>query len=123
MEAINPGTWMKMSSADREQWVDAIRAELPYFKNLEVFDQVMPEEIKAMRREGIYPKILPGRLILVKKLGPREHHGWEPKARVVCCGNFGEGTVGGDWKNRAEAPGSMEFRTLLAIATKKQWSI
>eukprot|EP00975_Prorocentrum_lima_P069800 12928424-Prorocentrum_lima.AAC.1 len=65
MEAINPGTLMKTSSADREQWIDAIRAELSSFADL-------------------------------------EHHGWKPKARVVRCG---EGTVGGDWKNRADVPG------------------
>eukprot|EP00975_Prorocentrum_lima_P020995 4420334-Prorocentrum_lima.AAC.1 len=58
-----------------------------------------------------------------KKPSPQDHNGWKPKARVVCCGNFEEGTVGVDWKNRAEVPGSMEFSTLLAIASKKQWSI
>eukprot|EP00975_Prorocentrum_lima_P031140 6538133-Prorocentrum_lima.AAC.1 len=63
MEAVSPGTLMKMSSYDREQWVDAIRAELSYFDDLEVFDQVMPEEITAMKRNGIYPKRLPARLI------------------------------------------------------------
>eukprot|EP00975_Prorocentrum_lima_P010990 2335470-Prorocentrum_lima.AAC.1 len=76
-----------------------------------------------MGQGGSYPKKLPARLILVKKPSPRDHHGWKPKASVVCCGNFEEGTVGGDWKDRAEVPGSMEFRTLLAIASKKQWSI
>eukprot|EP00975_Prorocentrum_lima_P062623 12886633-Prorocentrum_lima.AAC.1 len=64
MEAVNPGTLMKMSSGDREQWVDAIRAELPSFADLEVFGQVMPEEITAMKKSGIYPNILPARLIL-----------------------------------------------------------
>eukprot|EP00975_Prorocentrum_lima_P018920 3985591-Prorocentrum_lima.AAC.1 len=62
----------------------------------------MPEEVRAMKHEGTHPKRLPARLILVKKPDPREHHGWTPKARVVWCGNFEEGTVGGDWKNRAE---------------------
>eukprot|EP00975_Prorocentrum_lima_P043329 9095226-Prorocentrum_lima.AAC.1 len=32
--------------------------------------------------------------------------GWKPKARVVRCGNFEEGTAGGDWKSRAEVPGT-----------------
>eukprot|EP00975_Prorocentrum_lima_P071477 12937919-Prorocentrum_lima.AAC.1 len=64
MEAINPGTWMKMSSEDREQWIDAIRAELSSFADLEVFDQVMPEEVRAMKQEAIHPKRLPARLIL-----------------------------------------------------------
>eukprot|EP00975_Prorocentrum_lima_P064430 12897522-Prorocentrum_lima.AAC.1 len=76
-----------------------------------------------MRKEGSYLKKLPARLILVKKRSAQDHDGWTPKARVVCCGNFDEGTVGGDWKNRAEVPGSMEFWTLLAIASNKQWSI
>eukprot|EP00975_Prorocentrum_lima_P064935 12900437-Prorocentrum_lima.AAC.1 len=76
-----------------------------------------------MKQEGIHPKRLPARLILVKKPDPQEHRRWKPKARVVCYGNSEEGTVGGDWKNRAEVPGSMDFITLLAIASKKQWSI
>eukprot|EP00975_Prorocentrum_lima_P039589 8317720-Prorocentrum_lima.AAC.1 len=59
----------------------------------------------------------------MKEPDPQEHHGWKPKARVVCCGSVEEGTVGADWKNRAEVPGSMAFRTLLAISTKKQWRI
>eukprot|EP00975_Prorocentrum_lima_P062063 12883519-Prorocentrum_lima.AAC.1 len=62
----------------------------------------MPKDITAMKRSGIHPRRSPARLILVKKPDPQEHHGWEPKARVVCCGNFEESTVGGDWKNRAE---------------------
>eukprot|EP00975_Prorocentrum_lima_P046711 9764687-Prorocentrum_lima.AAC.1 len=41
---------MKMSSYDREQWVDARRAELPSFDDLEVFDQVMPEDITAVNK-------------------------------------------------------------------------
>eukprot|EP00975_Prorocentrum_lima_P005025 1093347-Prorocentrum_lima.AAC.1 len=44
MEAVNPGTLMKMSTDDGEQWIYAIRAELPSFADLEVFDQVMPEQ-------------------------------------------------------------------------------
>eukprot|EP00975_Prorocentrum_lima_P068425 12920637-Prorocentrum_lima.AAC.1 len=71
----------------------------------------MQQGITTMQRSGIRPKKLPARLILVKKPDPQERHGWKPKARGVCCGNFEEGTVGGDWKNRAEVPGSMEFRT------------
>eukprot|EP00975_Prorocentrum_lima_P006587 1414138-Prorocentrum_lima.AAC.1 len=63
-----------------------------------------------MKREGIHPKRLRARRILVKKSDPQEHNGWTPKARVVCCGNLEEGTVGGDWKSRADVPGSMEFR-------------
>eukprot|EP00975_Prorocentrum_lima_P047024 9831691-Prorocentrum_lima.AAC.1 len=62
----------------------------------------MPEDITAMERGGIHPKSLPAILILVKKPDPQERHGWKPKARVVCRGNVVEGTVGGDWKNRAE---------------------
>eukprot|EP00975_Prorocentrum_lima_P031198 6549343-Prorocentrum_lima.AAC.1 len=80
----------------------------------------MPEDITAMKRQHLSKEIA-CILILVKKPDPQEQHVWKPKARVVCCGNFEEGTVGGDWKNRADVPGSMEFRTLLAIATKKQW--
>eukprot|EP00975_Prorocentrum_lima_P049668 10393203-Prorocentrum_lima.AAC.1 len=60
----------------------------------------------AMRDKGRYPKRLPARLILAKKPSAQDHNGWQPKARVVCCGNFQQGTGGGDWKNRAEVPGS-----------------
>eukprot|EP00975_Prorocentrum_lima_P067913 12917709-Prorocentrum_lima.AAC.1 len=72
-----------------------------------------------MTQVGIHPHILPARLILVKKPDPQEDHGWKPKARVVCCGNFEEGAVGGDWKNRAEVPGSMEFRTVFSSSNKE----
>eukprot|EP00975_Prorocentrum_lima_P045924 9606805-Prorocentrum_lima.AAC.1 len=51
-----------------------------------------------MKQKGRYPKRLPARLILVKKQSAQDHNGWKPKARGVCCGNFEEGTVGGDWK-------------------------
>eukprot|EP00975_Prorocentrum_lima_P036773 7737227-Prorocentrum_lima.AAC.1 len=64
MEAVNPGTLMKMSSDDREQWIDTIRAELSSFTDLEVLGQVMPEEVKAMKLEGTQPKRLPASLIL-----------------------------------------------------------
>eukprot|EP00975_Prorocentrum_lima_P070822 12934258-Prorocentrum_lima.AAC.1 len=66
---------------------------------MEVFDQVMPEEISALKRSGIYPKGLPAILILVKKPDRQARHGWTPKARVVCCGNFEEGTIGGRLEN------------------------
>eukprot|EP00975_Prorocentrum_lima_P068007 12918268-Prorocentrum_lima.AAC.1 len=64
MEAINPGTFMKMDNYEKEQWIDAIRAELKSFKDLEVFDEVTTEEMKIMKRKGSYPKKLPARLIL-----------------------------------------------------------
>eukprot|EP00975_Prorocentrum_lima_P033699 7071883-Prorocentrum_lima.AAC.1 len=54
----------------------------------------MPHDIIVMERSGIHPKRLPDILILEKKPDPQEHHGWTPKARVVCCGNFDEGIVG-----------------------------
>eukprot|EP00975_Prorocentrum_lima_P057774 12116327-Prorocentrum_lima.AAC.1 len=82
MEATNPGTLMKMNSEDREQWADAIRAELSSFADLDVFDQVMPEDITAMSKSGIHPKRLRALLILVKRPDPRGRHGWKPKARV-----------------------------------------
>eukprot|EP00975_Prorocentrum_lima_P060340 12653838-Prorocentrum_lima.AAC.1 len=59
MGAVDPGTLMKMSSADGEQWVYAIRAELSSVDDLEVVDQVIREYITAMKRNGIYPKRLP----------------------------------------------------------------
>eukprot|EP00975_Prorocentrum_lima_P023717 4990801-Prorocentrum_lima.AAC.1 len=39
----------EMCIRDRH-WVDAIRAELSSFDDLDVFDQVMPEDITAMKR-------------------------------------------------------------------------
>ena len=47
----------------------------------------------------------------------------EAQSKGCLCGNFEEATVGKELKNRAEVPGSMEFRTLLTIAAKKGWSI
>eukprot|EP00975_Prorocentrum_lima_P038343 8058490-Prorocentrum_lima.AAC.1 len=64
MAEMNPGNLMKMNSDEKEQWVEAIRAALPSFADLEVFDQVMPEEVRYMKQEGIHPKRLPARLIL-----------------------------------------------------------
>eukprot|EP00975_Prorocentrum_lima_P010092 2150962-Prorocentrum_lima.AAC.1 len=64
MEAINPGTLMKMDNDAKEQWIDAIRAELTSFEDLEVFNEVTPEEVKGMKQEGIHPKRLPARLTL-----------------------------------------------------------
>eukprot|EP00975_Prorocentrum_lima_P065500 12903821-Prorocentrum_lima.AAC.1 len=82
MEAINPGTWMKMDNDEKEQWTDSIRAELRSFEDLEVFDEVTYDEVRTMRQRGSYPQKLPARLILVKKPSPQDHNGWKPKARV-----------------------------------------
>eukprot|EP00975_Prorocentrum_lima_P032085 6736915-Prorocentrum_lima.AAC.1 len=65
----------------KEQWIDAIRAELSSFAGLDVFDQVMPEDITIMERSGIHPKRLPATLILAKKPDPQERHGWTPNTR------------------------------------------
>eukprot|EP00975_Prorocentrum_lima_P018368 3868153-Prorocentrum_lima.AAC.1 len=70
-----------MDNDEKEQWIDAIRADVMSFENLEVFDQVTPDGVRALRQEGIHPKRLVARLILVKKPDPQEHHGWKPKAR------------------------------------------
>eukprot|EP00975_Prorocentrum_lima_P065550 12904085-Prorocentrum_lima.AAC.1 len=81
MEAINPGALMKMDNDEKEQRIEAIRAEMTSFEDLEVFDEVTPAEVKVMKQEGINPKRLPARLTPVKKPDPQEHNGWEPKAR------------------------------------------
>eukprot|EP00975_Prorocentrum_lima_P012214 2593123-Prorocentrum_lima.AAC.1 len=85
MEAINPGSLMNMDNDEKEHWMDAIRAELKFFEDLEAFDEVTQEEAKVMKREGSYPKKLLARLFLVKKPTAQDHNGWKPKARVVCC--------------------------------------
>eukprot|EP00975_Prorocentrum_lima_P031680 6650446-Prorocentrum_lima.AAC.1 len=64
MEAINPGSLMKMEYEEKELWTESIRAWLKSFEDLEVFDEVTPEEVKAMKQKGSYPKRLPARLIL-----------------------------------------------------------
>eukprot|EP00975_Prorocentrum_lima_P049392 10331947-Prorocentrum_lima.AAC.1 len=64
METINPGTLMKMTDDEKELWIDSIRAELKSFEELNVFDEVTPHEVVAMKKEGTYPKRLPARLIL-----------------------------------------------------------
>ena len=66
---------------------------------------------------------MPGRLVLCKKPLHDGLGGWKPKARVVCCGNFEPGTVGGDLKNRAEVPGGTEMRSLLALAAREGYSV
>eukprot|EP00975_Prorocentrum_lima_P010465 2223387-Prorocentrum_lima.AAC.1 len=64
MEAINPGSLMKMDDDEKGLWAESIRAELKSFEALEVFDEVAPEEVRAMKQKGSYPKRLPARLIL-----------------------------------------------------------
>eukprot|EP00975_Prorocentrum_lima_P047786 9992680-Prorocentrum_lima.AAC.1 len=79
-----------MDKMKKEQWIEAINAEQTSLEDLEVFNEVTREEVKAMMREGIHPQRMPARLILVRKPDPQERNGWKPKARVVCCGNFEE---------------------------------
>eukprot|EP00975_Prorocentrum_lima_P039227 8244194-Prorocentrum_lima.AAC.1 len=64
MEAINPGTLMKMDDDEKEQWLESIRAELRSFEDLEVFDEVTSDEVRTLTQRGSYPKKLPARLIL-----------------------------------------------------------
>eukprot|EP00975_Prorocentrum_lima_P041915 8809072-Prorocentrum_lima.AAC.1 len=64
MEAINPGSLMNMEDDEKELWTESIRAELKSFEDLEVFDEVTPEEVRTMKQKGRYPKRLPARLIL-----------------------------------------------------------
>eukprot|EP00975_Prorocentrum_lima_P048145 10069348-Prorocentrum_lima.AAC.1 len=79
-----------MEDDEKELWTESIRAELKPFEDLKVFDEVTPEDVRAMKQKGSYPKKLPARLILVKKPSAQHHNGWKRKARVVCCGNFEE---------------------------------
>eukprot|EP00975_Prorocentrum_lima_P026346 5537516-Prorocentrum_lima.AAC.1 len=53
MEQVLPWA-VKMDGYEKEQCIDAIRAELPSFAELDVFDQVMQEDITTMRRKGIH---------------------------------------------------------------------
>eukprot|EP00975_Prorocentrum_lima_P044351 9297786-Prorocentrum_lima.AAC.1 len=64
MENINPASLVKMTDDEKELWTESIRAELKSFEDLEVFDEVSPDEVRAMREKGTYPKRLPARLIL-----------------------------------------------------------
>eukprot|EP00975_Prorocentrum_lima_P021343 4496032-Prorocentrum_lima.AAC.1 len=64
MEAINPGTLLKMDNDQKESWIESIRAELKSFANREVSDEVTSGEVRTMRQGGRYPKQLPARLIL-----------------------------------------------------------
>eukprot|EP00975_Prorocentrum_lima_P044224 9272489-Prorocentrum_lima.AAC.1 len=59
-----------MDNDEKELWIESIRAELKSFEDVEVFDEVIPEEVRAMRQRGSYPKKLPARLILVKNHVP-----------------------------------------------------
>eukprot|EP00975_Prorocentrum_lima_P043301 9091448-Prorocentrum_lima.AAC.1 len=82
METINPGNLMKMDDEEKEEWIEAIRAELKSFEEMEVFDEVTQEEVSEMKKVGGQMKRLPARLILVKKPSAQDHNGWKPKARV-----------------------------------------
>eukprot|EP00975_Prorocentrum_lima_P000242 50289-Prorocentrum_lima.AAC.1 len=64
MEAINPGNLIKMNDDEKEDWVEAIRAELKSFEEMEVFDEVIQEDARDMKRKGGEVKRLPARLIL-----------------------------------------------------------
>eukprot|EP00975_Prorocentrum_lima_P007579 1626947-Prorocentrum_lima.AAC.1 len=64
MEAINPGNLVKMNDEEKEDWIEAIRAELKSFEEMEVFDEVTQEEAKDMKKKGGEVKRVPARLIL-----------------------------------------------------------
>ena len=49
--------------------------------------------------------------------------GWRAKARICCCGNFEEETIGHDAQNRAEVPATYEMKTMLTLAELKNWEI
>eukprot|EP00975_Prorocentrum_lima_P056990 11957353-Prorocentrum_lima.AAC.1 len=63
-----------MADEEKELWIESIRAGLKSFEDLEVFDEVTSEEVKAMKQGGSYPKKLPARLILVKKPSAQDHN-------------------------------------------------
>eukprot|EP00975_Prorocentrum_lima_P004435 962034-Prorocentrum_lima.AAC.1 len=52
MEAVNPGNLVKMNDEEKEEWIEAIRAELKSFEEMEVFDEVTQEEAREMKKEG-----------------------------------------------------------------------
>eukprot|EP00975_Prorocentrum_lima_P031862 6688129-Prorocentrum_lima.AAC.1 len=52
MEAINPGNLVNMDDEEKEHWIDAIKAELKLFEDLDVLDEVTQEEAHIMKREG-----------------------------------------------------------------------
>eukprot|EP00975_Prorocentrum_lima_P000440 83689-Prorocentrum_lima.AAC.1 len=63
-----------MDNDEKELWIESIRAELKSFEDLEVFDEVIPEEARTMRQGGSCPKKLLARLILVKKPSAQDHN-------------------------------------------------
>ena len=61
---------------------------------------------------------------MVRKPLHDEKASWKAKSRICCCGNFEEGSFGGDAENRSEVPATYEMRTLLAMfKSKKDWGI
>eukprot|EP00975_Prorocentrum_lima_P016614 3522900-Prorocentrum_lima.AAC.1 len=44
-----------MDNDEKEQWIDAMRAELKSFGDLDVFDEVAQEEAKVMKTKGRQP--------------------------------------------------------------------
>eukprot|EP00975_Prorocentrum_lima_P018316 3858292-Prorocentrum_lima.AAC.1 len=63
-----------MDNDEKEQCIDAIRAELKSFQDLDVFDEVAQEEAPVMKKEGSHPKKLLARLILVTKPSAQDHN-------------------------------------------------
>ena len=81
----------------------------------DLYEQYWSKHIKT--------KSVPARIVAVKK---PEHDGkgsWKARTRIVCCGNFEQGTVGKDLQNRAEVPSTFEMRTMLALGAKEDWSV
>eukprot|EP00975_Prorocentrum_lima_P019324 4070176-Prorocentrum_lima.AAC.1 len=64
-----------MNEEEKESWIEAIKAELESFKEMEVFDETTYQEMKNMKVNGGEVKRLPARLILVKKPSAQDHNG------------------------------------------------
>ncbi len=113
-----------LKGEEKERWTKAIQEGLAPFDELGAVTKMSLKQAQNIASlHGKKVKQSPGRMVLVKKPLHDGLGGWKPKARVVCCGNFEEGTFGGDVKNRAEVPGGTELRLLLALAAREGYSI
>ena len=134
-QAVPVAQVMKAEVTERDKWAVSIQEELESRQALNMYVQLTPKE--AYERywgRKIPTKIMPAKLVLVKKVVHEETEmtegqvppcrPWKAKSRICCCGNFDDGTIGGDIENRSEEPVTFELRTLLGItAANPGWGI
>ena len=124
VEAITSGMIQKMGEEDKKLWIEAMQKELDALKGRKVYETLSPHQVSEKYwSKNIKTKVMPGTLVTVKKSLHDGKQGWKAKARICVCGNFDKADHAGNLDNRSEVPATFELRTLLAMASKRGWSI